>query len=77
MKGLSINEIKTVAMFIQPSRSSQNLASISLIGSPLNVVSTTRCLGVVIDDGLLFSSHMDSVVSKVGCKIGVLRRVRR
>ena len=76
-KGLSINEVKTVAMVIQPPRSVQDTAPVILNGKPLQMVSETHCLGVIIDDRLSWSSHVNSVASKAGRKIGVLRQVRR
>ena len=52
LKGLSINETKTVSMFIQPPRSEQDVVPVSLNGHPLQVVSAVRCLGLMIDSDL-------------------------
>ena len=48
-----------------------------LSGQPLEVVSSTRCLGIVIDDQLSWKGHVDFVNAKVGRKIGALRRAGR
>ena len=45
LKGLSVNETKTVAMIMQPPRSIQAIPLITLRGSCLQVVTTARCLG--------------------------------
>ena len=76
-KGLSLNQTKTVSMFIQPPRGAEDAVPVIVNSAPLQVVSTVRCLGVMIDDKLTWQSHIDFIAAKVGRKIGVLRRVRR
>ncbi len=79
-KGLSINTTKTVAMFLTTNKfkspASENV-NVMLNGQSLEVVSNTRCLGVVIDDQLCWKAHVDFVCAKVSRKIGALRRARR
>ena len=79
--GLSLNFQKTVYMVMEPpsrrSISSSSTIKVSCDGLILDRVSKHRCLGVVIDDRLSWSDHVDFVASKVGQKIGCLRRIRR
>jgi len=79
--GMKINLEKTVVMSLQPkTRSVLPLATplaVTLCGVTLREVHSVRCLGIVIDDQLSFSTHIDSVTAKVSRKIGVLRRTHR
>ena len=43
----------------------------------IKLVSQTRLLGIIIDDSLSWSPHVDSICKKVGRKIGALRRTYR
>ena len=76
-KGLSLNQTKTVSMFIQPPRGAEDAVPVMVNSTPLQVMSTVRFLGVMIDDKLTWQSHIAFIAAKVGRKIGVLRRVRR
>ena len=77
-KGLSINKMKTVSMFVEATKSRRpEDILVKLSGQPLEVVSSTRCLGIVIDDQLSWKDHVDFVCAKVGRKIGALRRAGR
>ena len=76
-KGLSINATKTVFMYIQPPRGAEDPVPVLVNVTPLQLVSSMRCLGVMIDDKLSWHNHVDSITAKVGRKIGVLWRVRR
>ena len=75
-RGLEINSGKTVAMLISPSRSRIPTIDfrINLDGAEMKFVKQTRLLGIIIDDSLSWSYHIDSVCCKVGRKIGALRR---
>ena len=74
---MSLNHTKTVSLFIQPPRGAEDAVPAIVNSAPLQVVSTVRCLGVMIDDKLTWQSHIDFIAAKVGRKIGVLRLVRR
>ena len=66
IEGLSVNAIKTVSMFIRP-LGSQPLDTdihISYRGDPLKIVQKTRCLGVIVDDRLTWTSHVDCIAAK-------------
>ena len=43
----------------------------------VKIVSQTRLLGIIIDDSLSWSPHVNSICKKVGRKIGALRRTYR
>ena len=62
-------------MLISPSRSRipTNDFRINLDGAEMKFVKQTRLLGIIIDDSLSWSYHVDSVCCKVGRKIGALR----
>ena len=73
---------KTVAMVIAPhSRACQGLPTgvrlLLLQNDEVKLVSQTRLLGIIIDDSLSWSPHVDSICKKVGRKIGALRRTCR
>ena len=76
--GFPINVEKSAALVICPSaKKSNHLPStppILLCGTPVNVVTEMRLLGVIVDNQLSWSSQVNSVISKVSQKIGILRR---
>ena len=76
-RGLSVNTDKTVAMFISPINRDDQAPSILLHGSPLKTVHSARCLGVIVSDDLTWSENINRLATKVGRKIGALRRVWR
>ena len=43
---------------------------------PIHRVSTTKSLGVVIDENLTWSSHIDKLTKKVASGIGAIKRLR-
>ena len=74
--GLPINVEKSAALLICPSaKKSNHLRSkhpILLCGTPVNVVTEMRLLGVIVDNQLSRSSQVNFVISKVSQKIGIL-----
>ena len=63
-----------------PSRACQGLPTgvrLLLQNEEVKLVSQTRLLGIIIDDSLSWSPHVDSICKKVGRKIGALRRTYR
>ena len=68
-------------MVIAPhSRACQGLPTgvrLLLQNEDVKLVSQTRLLGIIIDDSLSWSPHVDSTCKKVGRKIGALRRMYR
>ena len=70
--------MKTKSMFISSSMTSEGgVERVIHSGNPLEVMSQIRCLGLIIDDRLSWTHHVDSVIAKVSKKIGALKRVRR
>ena len=49
--------------------------SVVIDGFNLERVNKATCLGVVIDDELLWHKHVNSVIQKVFCKTALLRRL--
>ena len=81
--GLTMNTNKTTAMVVSPRRKTQSMASQTAGGSiycqgrHVAIVSCSRVLGVIIDNNLTWSAHVDVVHSKVARKIGALKRSSR
>ena len=73
-KGLTINVHKSVSMIISPP-SAKATRRVICNGATLPLVHEHRVLGVIIDDKLSWSAHIDSVVARAGRKIGCLRGV--
>ena len=68
--GLSINKMKTASMFVEATKSRRpEDILVKLSGHSLEVVSSTRCLGIVIGDQLSWKDHVDFVCAKVGEKL--------
>ena len=78
-----MNTDKTTAMVVNPQRKTQSMASQTAGGSiycqgrQVAIVSCSRVLGVIIDNNLTWSAHVDAVHSKVARKIGALKRSRQ
>ena len=81
--GLTMNTDKTTAIVVNPRRKTQSIASqtaggfIYCQGRQVAIVSCSRVLGVIIDNNLTWSAHVDAVHSKVARKIGALKRSSR
>ena len=80
-RGLHLNNDKTVAMCIGPSRCRNNGSTITqpitCQGKIIGQVSQTRLLGIIVDNRLSWHAQVDSVIAKVSRKIGALRRSYR
>ena len=76
---LSLNVKKTVYMVFHGVRKKLCLdnLSISIAGTPLTRVASSKFLGVVIDDHLSFKSHINHIVKKISSNIGLISRIRR
>ena len=78
--GLPINIEKSAALYIHPSAPirkvtpSTSTPTILLNGTPIKIVTEMRVLGVIVDNKLSWSPHVESVISKVCRKIGILQR---
>ena len=77
---LQLNVDKTKLMIIG---SKQRLRScrdepiyIEYEGKPIERCISTKCLGIIIDENLLWHDHVDSICKKVFAGLAVLRRIR-
>ena len=50
--------------------------SIKLDGVSLNRVSSTKCLGVIIDENLTWKNHIDAISKTISRNIGVLTKLK-
>ena len=79
--GLEINAEKTTSMIISPHRRSQSHqqahCSIYCKDKKVSMVTESRLLGVIVDNNLTWSAHVDTVYSKVARKIGAMKRTSR
>ena len=79
--GLEINAEKTTSMIISPHRRSQTHqqahCSIYCKDKKVSMVTESRLLGVIVDNNLTWSAHVDTVYSKVARKIGAMKRTSR
>ena len=77
---LTINTTKTEFMLI---RSRQKLYTItdspvvSINGTPVNQVSTSKSLGVVIDANLTWGSYIEKLAKKIPSCIAAIKQVRQ
>ena len=78
-RGLAVNLEKTVAMIFPPSPRADDvgLSALHLHGMKIRVVSSTRVLGVILDDKLSWLPHVEQLQKKIARKIGALRRSSR
>ena len=72
-----MNMEKTVGLLIRPRSLHLSpldpAAVVSCGGLPVEMVTSTCLLGVIVDDALSWAAHVDPVCRKVGRKIGALR----
>ena len=75
-RGLTVNKKKTEGMIISPRSYNSVLQGCAskFQSSAIKLISKKRLLGVVVDNSLFWSNHVDYVCCKVGRKIGALRR---
>ena len=80
MNKLSLNVKKTKYMFVASRQRLSNIPEqldISISGNEIKRVKSYKCLGLELDEGLTWESHVSAIVSKVSKVIGVLRRLKR
>ena len=73
---LTIHAGKSEAMIISHRAFCGPLKPITLGDKILNIVSETRCLGVIIDSQLSWNSHSDHLCKSFGKKVGQLKRFK-
>ena len=75
---LIVNASKTVALPLSIDRNTRNPNSgISLIldGQTLNPTTSTRYLGIIIDDHLSFKSHINYLQNKISRSVGIIAKL--
>ena len=76
--GMKLNPLKSRSLIISRSRTLQPQHPVlSVDGDSIPDSSTLKLLGVIFDSKLTFETHVRSVASRVGQKIGLLRKCRR
>ena len=79
MNKLSLNVMKTKYMFVASRQRLSNIPEqldISISGIEIKRVKSFKCLGLELDEGLTWESHVSAIISKVSKVIGVLRRLK-
>ena len=78
---MTINAKKTKSMLITGKRLGAKLQNINLhveaSGTAIEQVICQKLLGVTVDNELNFDKPMDSLVSKLGQRLGLLRKIKR
>ena len=74
---LTINIQKSNYMIIDFSGRNRNDIQLKIGNNLLSKVKEIKVLGVTIDDGLRFKSHIDNVCSSISSKIGVISRLKK
>ena len=79
-KELTLNMTKTEFMLIGSRQKLNTITDspvVSINGTPVNQVSTSKSLGVLIDGILTWSSHIDKLAKKIPSGIAAIKRVRQ
>ena len=74
---LSLNVKKTHYMVFSPPKVNQDISPITMNGEKINRVSSTRFLGVVIDDKLKWNEHILFVKQKVSKGLGIICKAKK
>ena len=76
---LTLNMTKTEYMLIGSRQRLSTLSdnpSFEINGIPLDRVSTTKSLGVLLDENLTWSSHINKMTKRIASGIGAIKRLR-
>jgi len=75
---LTINPSKSNVLIIPPKlkRKSELQLNVNISGTPVNIVKNVTYLGVIIDDELIFKSHLNLLEIKVARTVDKLSNVR-
>ena len=75
---LSINPSKTNIIIIPPEQTNATIPHLHLIsnGSAINIVDSSKYLGVVIDNKLNFKQHIKMIEGKVARFVGILSKLK-
>ena len=78
---LHINMSKCCYMHFRPNKrhlpdGESSNHTLKIMGVPIKHVTSTRFLGVIIDDKLSWQPHIDYLTQKLNCQAGVLNRIK-
>ena len=73
---LSVNTLKSAVMVLRSAKMPPVPLDVSIDGQMLPQVSTLHHLGLVVDENLTWSAHVQSVTAKVSQRLGLLWRLR-
>ena len=73
--GLKLNPTKTKSMLIHSSKKVVDRLQLNLKSTPIEQVHTFKFLGVVVNDTLTWTDHIDMECKKVSRKLNLLRRL--
>ena len=79
-KELTLNMTKTEFMLIGSRQKLNTITDspvVSINGTPVNQVSTSKSLGVLIDGNLTWGSHIEKLAKKIPSGIAAIKRVRQ
>jgi endonuclease/exonuclease/phosphatase family metal-dependent hydrolase len=71
---LSLNIDKTASM-VHTNKDKSSLIPLQIRGKPINLVNTTKFLGVYVDDKFNFKDHINQVCNKLSRSCGILSRL--
>ena len=74
---LSVNVGKSATMVFRSQRMKEAPVNVSLNGSSLSQVQSLKHLGVVLNETLSWSDHIDAISKKAAQRTGLLRRLRK
>ena len=76
---LTLNISKTKAMIICPRQKlyDKKSVNIKLLGEKINLVSSLKFLGVIIDEHLTWNLHIQNLCGKISRSVGMMRRLQR
>ena len=76
---LTLNMTKTEFMLIGSRQKLNTLTAspvLSIIGTPVNQLSTSKSPGVLIDANLTWGGHIEKLATKIAAGIAAIKRVR-
>ena len=76
---LTLNSTKTEFMLIGSRQKLSTLSEfleLSVDYVPIKQVSTTKSLGILIDDNMAWHSHIDKISKKIASSIGAIKRIK-
>ena len=76
---LTLTSTKTEFMLICSRQKLSTLSEpleLSIDNVPMRQVSTSKSLGIPIDDNMAWHSHIDKLSKKIACGIGAIKRIK-